>query len=446
MEQIPAAEMERVMRVQDVMLQATARKITWWQAAEILGISVRTMRRWKAKYEKKGMRVLFDGRKGKRNWRKVEAKEVEAVVSLYREQYHDFNVLHFHEKLTQEHGIHFSYTWVKNVLQGAGLVKKSRSSPKHRKRRSRKPLPGMMLHIDGSHHQWFQDDRWYDLIVVLDDATSEIYYAQLVEDECTRTVMAALRQVVETQGWFASIYSDRAGHFFQTPKSGGPVDPTQLTQVGRAMRDLGIRMIPAYSPQARGRSERGFGTWQGRLPQELRLRELTTLEAANNFLRQSYIGEFNRKFARPAAQAGTAFVPLRRQDLDRVFSIQHERVVNKDNTVRWANLSLQIQPTRIRSTMADLNVIVYEHLDDTISIGYGPHTVGRYTASGESITATPSRRPTREGHRLPFRPKRSALRAALASTPTDAPPLSKRKPIKRKQEKANTELRGVFAK
>src|SRR5215471_13304886 len=426
MEQIPAAELERVMRVQDVMLQATARKITWWQAAEILGISVRTMRRWKAKYEKKGMQMLFDGRKGKRNWRKVEAKQVDQVVSLYRDRYHDFNVLHFHEKLVQEHGIHFSYTWVKNVLQGAGLVKKTRSRPKHRKRRPRKPLPGMMLHIDGSHHQWFQDDRWYDLIVILDDATSEIYYAQLVEDECTRSVMAALRYVIEERGWFASIYSDRAGHFFQTPKSGGPIDPTQLTQVGRAMRDLGIRMIPAYSPQARGRSERGFGTWQGRLPQELRLRQITTPEAANDFLRQSYIGEFNQKFAKPAGQAGTAFVQLRRQDLDRVFSIQHERVVHKDNTVRWANLLLQIQPTRIRSTMADLNVIVYEHLEGTLSVGYGPHTVGRYTARGE-FTPPPSRRPTREGHRLPLRPKRSALRAALGSTPADAPLLSKRK-------------------
>ena len=232
------------------------------------------------------------------------------------------------------------------------------------------------------------------------------------------------------------------GHFFQTPKSGGPVDPTQLTQIGRAMRDLGIRMIPAYSPQARGRSERSFGTWQGRLPQELRLRQITTLEAANDFLRQSYIGEFNHKFARAAAQAGTAFVPLRRPDLDRVFSIQHERVVNKDNTVRWANLFLQIQPTRIRSTMADLNVIVYEHLDGTLSVGYGPHTIGRYTASGESLT-TPPRRPTREGPRLPFRPKRSALRAPLGSTPADAPLLSRTKQDENGMQRRKSNVTGV---
>ena len=398
MEQVPAAEMERIMRVQDVMLQASARKITWWQAAEILGISVRTMRRWKGKYEKKGMRMLFDGRKGKRNWRKVDAAEVRKVTDLYRDRYGDFNVRHFHEKLIDEHEMRYSYRWVKNVLQGAGLVGKSRSRPKHRKRRSRKALPGMMLHIDGSHHQWFQDDRWYDLIVIMDDATSEIYYVQLVEDECTRSIMTALRQVVEHQGWFASIYSDRAGHFFQTPKAGGSVDPDRLTQVGRAMKELGIRMIPAYSPQARGRSERSFGTWQGRLPQELRLRQITTLEAANEFLHQTYRSEFNRKFARSPAQSGSAFVPLRRQDLDRVFSIQHERVVNKDNTVRWANLVLQIEPTRLRSTMADLNVIVYEHLNGMLTIGYGPHTVGRFTPKGESLPDA-SRQPLARGKR-----------------------------------------------
>ena len=425
--QIPAAEAERAMKVQEVILRAMAKKITWWQAAEILGISERSMRRWKFGYEQHGFRALYDKRKGKVNWRKVPTAEVERVLSLYREQYYDLNVVHFHEKLSEDHGIHWSYTWVKNVLQEASLLKKSRCRRKHRKRRPRKPLSGMMLHIDGSHHRWFQDDRWYDLIVILDDATSEIYYAQLVEDEATRSVMAAIRHVVENRGWFASIYSDRAGHFFQTPKAGGPVDTRQLTQVGRAMKDLGIRMIPAYSPQARGRSERSFGTWQGRLPQELRLRGITTLEAANQFLQQSYIAEFNQKFARPAAQGGTAFMPVQRQDLDRVFSVQHERVVNKDNTVRWANLFLQIEPTLIRSTMADLDVTVYEHLDGTLTVGYGPHTIGRYSADGKPLVPTSTRRPTREGHRLPFRPKRSALRAALGSTPADAPLLSSRK-------------------
>jgi transposase len=427
MEQIAEAEVERLMRVREVMLQAMTKKITWWQAADILGVSARTMRRWKWQYEQHGFRGIRDKRRGKPSWRKVPMEEVQQVLGLYRDRYYDLNVQHFHEKLRQGHGMKWSYTWVKNVLQGAGLVKRRGSRPPHRKRRPRKALPGMMLHIDGSHHRWFQDGHWYDLLVILDDATSEIYYAQLVEDECTRTVMVALRHVVQSQGWFASIYSDRAGHFFHTPKAGGPVEPGHLTQVGRAMKEIGIRMIPAYSPQARGRGERNFGTWQGRLPQELRLRQITTVDAANDFLRQSYIGEFNRKFARPAAQSGTAFVPLKRPDLDRVFSIQHERTVNNDNTVRWKNVLLQIQPTRIRSTMADLTVIIYEHLDGMLSIGYGPYTVGHYTAAGEQILDAPQRRQTREGHRPALRPKRSALRATLGFTPADALLSSKRK-------------------
>ena len=385
MGQIPEAEWERVVRVQDVILQAMAKKITWWQAAEILGISERTMRRWKFGYEKHGLRGLFDKRKGKPSWKRASATELEKVLSLYRDQYYDFNIRHFHEKLNEKHDIHWSYTWVKNVLQSAGLIRKSRKRQPHRKKRIRRPLPGMLLHIDGSHHQWFCDGRWYDLLVILDDATSEIYYAQLVEDESTRTVMTALRHVIEQRGLFCTLYSDRAGHFFFTPKTGGPVDHRQLTQVGRAMKELGIEMIPAYSPQARGRGERNFQTWQGRLPQELRLARIRDVEHANAFLRETYIGEFNKKFAVAAAETGTAFLPTARQDLDRVFSIQHERMVRQDNTVCWANGTLQIQPQSWRSTLAGCRVTIYEHLDGTLSLGFGPHEVGRF-AQEQTLT------------------------------------------------------------
>jgi hypothetical protein len=261
----------------------------------------------------------------------------------------------------------------------------------------------MLLHIDGSHHQWFQDDRWLDLLVILDDATSEIYYAQLVEDEDTRTVMTALREVVVQKGLFCALYSDRAGHFFYTPKAQQQVDHRQLTQVGRAMKDLGIQMIPAYSPQARGRGERSFSTWQGRLPQELRLRGITTQEAANTFLRKHYIHEFNSRFTVAAAQPGDAFVAVGSQDLDRIFSIQHERTVNNDNTVHLANMVLQIEPTTWRSTLAGCRVIVQERLDRTIVISYGPHVIGRYTQQGDPI---PELQPTSKRKRL----KKPALR------------------------------------
>jgi hypothetical protein len=267
----------------------------------------------------------------------------------------------------------------------------------------------MLLHLDGSEHRWFQDDRWYDLIVVMDDATSEIYYAQLVEEESTRTVMAALQEVIERQGCFCALYSDRASHFFLTSKAGEPVDRQRLTQVGRALAELRIEMIPSYSPQARGRGERNFKTWQGRLPQELRLRGIRTLEQANAFLRQSYIQEFNRRFAVKSAQPGTAFLPARRRDLDQVFSLQHERVVNRDNTVSWANRSLQIEKTSWRGTLAGCRVIVCKHLDGRLSILYGPHRVGLYTTDGVSLTAV--RRPQGQSRTLP--PPISAPGSAL---------------------------------
>jgi transposase len=381
------AAVERAMKVQEVILRAAAGKITWIQAAEILGVTPRHMRRWKEKYEQFGFHALFDGRRGKTSPRRVPSATLEEVLGLYRERYFDLNVKHFHEKLTREHGLAVSYTWTKGVLQGAGLVKRQPRRGGHRKRRARRPLPGMLLHIDASQHQWFMDERWHDLIAILDDATSEVYYAQLVEEESTRTVMRALRQVVEEQGLFCSLYSDRASHFWLTPKAGEPVDRQALTQFGRAMRELGIQMIPAYSPQARGRSERSFRTWQGRLPQELRLAGITTLEGANRFLREQYVAEFNARFSVAASAEGTAFVPCTRSDLDRVFCLQHERVVARDNTVSFARLVLQIERQQWRGTLSGCRVTVYEHLDGTLSLGYGTHEVGRYSSEGVPISA-----------------------------------------------------------
>ena len=234
-------------------------------------------------------------------------------------------------------------------------------------------MPGMLLHIDGSKHRWFSDDRYYDLLVILDDATSAIYYAQLVEQESTRTVMSALREVIERKGLFCALYSDRGSHFFVTRKAGEKIDPHRLTQVGRAMKELGVQMIPAYSPQARGRCERSFGTWQNRLPQELRLAGIGTLEQANTFLREHYIAEFNRRFAQPSAERGTAFRKCGRRDLDWEFSIQTERTVAHDNTIVLQNRFLQLDKTRFRNTLAGCTVTVCEHLDGRISARWGPH-------------------------------------------------------------------------
>src|SRR6202165_4977008 len=284
--------MERMMKVQEVILKAMAGRLKWWEAGEIIGVSDRTMRRWRERYQENGYDGLYDRRKRRPSPKRIPLKTAEKVLQLYREKYFDFNVRHFHEKLAEEHGVQISYTWVKMALQGAGLVNKQRRRGTHRRRGPRRPLPGMLLHIDASKHAWFGDGRYYDLITILDDASSEIYYAQLVDEEGTRTLLPALREVIEKQGLFCALYSDRASHFFVTPKA-GEVDKYRLTQVGRALKELGIQMIPAYSPQARGRSERSFGTWQGRLPQELRLAGISTLEAANEFLSAQYIAAFN---------------------------------------------------------------------------------------------------------------------------------------------------------
>ena len=386
-QQYSATEMERMMKVQDVLLKAMAKKITWWAAAEIIGVTDRTMRRWRDRMEIGGYAGLADRRKGKPSAQRIPVATVEKVLGLYQETYYDLNIRHFHEKLREEHAIELSYTWVQKALQGAGLVAKRHKRGTHRRRRPRRPLPGMMLHIDGSKHQWFQDDRWHDLIVILDDATTEIYYAQLVEEESTRTVMTGVKEVIETEGLFCALYSDRASHFFVTKKAGEKVEKYRLTQLGRALKELGVQMIAAYSPQARGRSERSFGTWQGRLPQELRLAGITTVEGANKFLREKYIKEFNSKFSVPAAEKGTAFRRTSRGDLNWIFTVQTERVVGKDNTVAIGDRLWQIDKTRFRSTLAGSTVTIHEHLDETVSIRFGPHVVGRFDSKGEKLIA-----------------------------------------------------------
>jgi transposase len=350
----PARTLERAMKVQEVILRAVSGKILWMQAAEILGISDRSMRRWKRRYEEHGYDGLFDRRRQRPSPKRVPLETVEKVLKLYRERYFDFNVKHFTEKIQEEHSLQLSYSWIKEALQTAGLVERSPKRGPHRQKRPRRPLPGMLLHVDGSTHAWFGPGRGqHDLILVFDDATSHMYYAQFEEQESSQTVMQALRAVVEQQGVFCSLYADRGSHFVYTPTAGGPPDRHQKTQIGRALEQLGIELIAAYSPQARGRCERLFGTWQGRLVQELRLRNITTREAGNRFLRDYWIRNHNRKFTVAAEQAGTAFVPYQGWELDKIFSHQEERVVGPGphGTIRKlnfanriANLSLQSGP------------------------------------------------------------------------------------------------------
>lgn len=374
------------MKIKEVITRAMSGSINWIQAAEILGMSDRQLRRWRIRWDKRGYDGLYDQRAKRPSPRRVPMADAEKVLGLYRERYFDLNVKHFVEKLREDHQIQLSYTWVKTALQTAGLVARYRKRGTHHKKRERKPLPGMMLHVDGSRHQWIPGlESYQDLIVVFDDATSEMYYARLVDEESTETVMTGLKQVIAERGVFCSLYSDRGSHFFYTRKAGESPDRSVKTQIERALHQMGSEIIAAMSPQARGRCERVFGTWQGRMPQELRLRNITTIEGANAYLPEWIAREHNRKFTVPSRESGTAFVPYFGEDLDKIWSNQHERIVGNDNTVSFQKLRLQIPQQTFRFSLARCRVLVCQHLDTTISLYYGPHRLGNYDAEGNLL-------------------------------------------------------------
>jgi transposase len=408
----PPRALERAMKIKEVISRAMSGQINWLQAAEIIGITDRSMRRWRKRRSTGGYESLLDRRSRRPSAKRIDEAMVEKILKLYREKYFDLNVKHFVEKLHSTEGIALSYTWVKTALQNAGLVKRYAKRGAHRKKRPRRPLTGMMLHVDGSRHQWIPGlDQTPDLIVIFDDATSEVYDVQLVEEESTVTVMAALKRVIESRGLFCSLYSDRGSHMAWTPKAGGLVDRQHPTQIARALKQLGIELILAYSPQARGRGERIFGTWQGRLPQELRLRGITTVEAANEFLRNDWIAMHDACFSVEAEQAGTAFLPYTGTELEKIFSQQHDRVVDNDNTVRYENRCLQIPQQTFRFSLARCHVLVCEHLDQTLSVHYGNHVLGWYDAAGKLSAPSAQRK-------LAHPAKRAALMKADAKRGT----------------------------
>ena len=375
----PQPALEWAMKVQEVILRAMSGQIHWFQAAEILGISCRQMRRWKVRYEIYGYDGLYDRRRKVPSPRRVPLRMAEKILKLYREKYFDFNISHFCDKLRKEHNIKMSYNWIRIALQGAGLIEKRQRRDKHRKRRPRKPLIGMMLHMDGSPYDWFGNDSEYDIVTVLDDANNKLYDVELVKEEDGLTCMSMLKNVVEKKGIFCSLYTDRASHFFLTKKAGEGVSEDNLTQIGKALEELGIQHIPSYSPQARGRSERLNRTLQGRIPQELRLRGIKTLKEANKYLKTEYLKEHNRRFAKKPEQKGSAFIKAPKTvDLDKVFSFKHNRTVNNDNTISFNNRLFQIGPSELRVSFAKCKVTLCEHVDGSISIWYGPHMAGYY--------------------------------------------------------------------
>lgn len=385
----PEPEWERVMKVHEVLARALSGEIHWFRAADILGISPRTLRRWREGLGKYGYRGLLDQRRRTPSPHKVSVIELERILRLYRERYAGFNVRHFHQIARREHQVTLSYSWVKQALQQAGLVAKHRARGRHRRRREPRACFGELLHIDGSTHAWFALARETraTLLAIPDDATNRVLYAQLWEGESTRAVMAALWEVFDTYGLPMALYSDRAHWAFHTPRAKGPVDKRKLTQVGRALAQLGVEHIPAYSPQARGRSERLNRTFQDRLVNELRVAGITTIPAANDYLRATFLPQHNAAFARPARDPASAWVPLGHADLDQFLCHQETRTVASDNTVTLGRVVLQISKQPGRRSCAGLEVIVRRHLSGQHSIWRGTQRWGLYTASGQPVDA-----------------------------------------------------------
>lgn len=374
----------RRMRFEELYERRQRRELTMVEAAEILGVTERTFRRWSTRYEADGVAGLEDQRLGRASARAIPVDEVLQMVTLYATRYTGWTVKHFHERWQAEHGGTRSYTWTKHRLQRAGQVARAPRRGAHRKKRPRKPLPGMMLHQDGSTHEWVPGCQW-DLIVTMDDATSELSSAFFVEEEGTMSSFHGLREVIEAQGLFSSLYVDRGSHYWYTAEAGGKVDKTRLTQVHRALQQLGITLIAAYSPEARGRSERAFRTLQDRLPKELALAGITDMAAANEWLRTQFVLAYNQRFAVPATEPGTAFVPWVGANLADVLCVQEDRVVANDNTVRYQGRSLQIPPDSHRFHYVKATVRVHEYPDGTLAVFHGPRCLARYDAEGQLI-------------------------------------------------------------
>ena len=380
----------RRMRFESLLGRQKSGEITQLEAAEMLGINERTFRRWRDRFDEDGAPGLADRRLGQPSPKRAAADEIKRMLGLFEGKYADFTVKHFHEQLRRRHGYTLGYTVTKVHLQRAGYVRVAPKRSAHRKKRPRRPFVGMMLHQDGSRHAWLEGQAPLDLIVTLDDATGAIYSAFLIEEEGTASTFQALREVIERYGLFCALYTDRGSHYFYTPEAGGKVSKTQITQVGRALTHLGIEHIAAYSPEARGRSERAFRTLQDRVPKELRLAGITTVEGANAWLRETYIADYNAAFAIEPLEEGSAFVADTADVWRETLCVIEERVVGKDNTIAWEGRRLQIPPSRLRPHFVKATVRVHAYPDGTIGVFLGPHRLATFDAAGHETAATPT--------------------------------------------------------
>jgi len=385
-----AQEAKAVTR-KEVILKAIEGKLSWLHAADILGITPRHIRRLKKAYEYGGWGGLRDHRAGILHRKRLPPGTIRELLRLRRERYADFSIRHFYDFATEKHGLKLSYTWTRIVLQEAGLADKAPGRGKYRRKRERRPLVGMLLHLDASRHLWLEGLPEWDLVVMLDDADGQILFARFFEEEGTVSTFMALQHVLLTRGRFCELYTDRGTHFCRTAKAGGAASTEDYNgQVPRALRALGVRQVLAHSPEARGRSERAFGTIQGRLPQELKLHGVTDYQAANRYLTEVFVPDFNRRFTVKPGEKGNAFVPLAGLDVELLLSVQHERTVNKDNNVSFKNLALQLPRTDRRLHFVRCPVLVHELLDGTLAVSHLGRVIARFDpASGDLLPQRP---------------------------------------------------------
>jgi len=408
-----------------VITKAIAKQLSWVQASEILGISARHMRRLRRKLERWGMSAVMDQRGGRPRRKRIKAGTIELLCRLKRDVYADFSVRHFYEHVTEKHGVRVSYNWLRLMLQEAGVVEKEPARGRYRRRRERRPMVGMLVHLDASTHEWIAGLPMQDLVVALDDADGRMLYARFFPQEGTASTFAALESVVRNYGRFCELYTDRGSHFCQSGPAGEVADE-QRGQVSQALRALGIRQILARSPQARGRSERAFGTIQGRLPQELRHHGITDYDAANRYLAQHFIADFNRRFTVKPAQPESAFVKLTGVELELVLSSKHERVVRNDNTVTFKNLVLQLPQSRHRIHFVRCAVTVHQFADGNLGISYQGRLLARFDSAGQPLHPSSNIARAANAQRAASQAVRRV--AAHWPTPTQNPHFSARTP------------------
>src|SRR5437660_954931 len=389
----------RAMTRREIITKAIAKRLSWIQAAEIIGIKPRQMRRICWRVEHYGLEAVMDQRGGRPRRKRIKAGTIELLCRLKRDIYPDFSLRHFYEHVTEKHGVKVSYNWLRLMLQEAGVVQKEPARGKYRRQRERRPMVGMLVHLDASTHEWIAGLPRQDLVVALDDADGRILYARFFPQEGTASTFAALEAVLRNYGRFCELYTDRGSHFCQNGPA-GKIAEEQNGQVSQALRALGIHQILAYSPQARGRSERAFGTIQGRLPQELRLNRISDYSAANDYLEQRFIPDFNRRFTTKPAQPESAFVKLAGVELELLLSSRHERIVRNDNTVTFKNLMLQLPSTRQRIHFVRCPVLVHQFSNGTLGISYQGRLLARYDAAGGPLQPSPSKERAAAAQRL----------------------------------------------